>query len=153
MRRSRVLPLLAVLLLAASSCGTGTPLPLTVRIGIDRYTPAMSSVPGLPIEVSSVEGASVLVTCDDGSLSLWGAATDSRVVAKGRSYEGRTPVTVYWSPYSGEDAAVDAWPDKAAIEVTATMATPRRTPARLPTAPTIRPSRVKSRLISLAVIP
>ena len=120
MRRSLVLPLLAALLLATASCGTGTPLPLAVRIGVDRYTPAMSSVPGLPIEVSSVEGASVHVTCDAGSLSLWGPETDSRVENHGRSLRMTPPFTAYWSPYSGEDASETAWPDKATIEVTAT---------------------------------
>lgn len=121
MRRWRYLPLLACLLAASVACGAVPPLALDVRTGIERYSTFMSSVPGLPIKVSSADGASVRIGCDAGSLSLWGPDTDSRVMDQGTTYEGKTPVTVYWSPFSGEDATEAPLPDAAGITVTVAM--------------------------------
>jgi hypothetical protein len=69
-----------------------------VEIGIEKYSPNMSSVPGYPFVCKGDDIASVLYSVDNGVLLLWGP-DDFRVRPQGKEVTVKAGVSVYWSPF------------------------------------------------------
>jgi hypothetical protein len=76
-----------------------------VKVLLAKYSPLMSSVPGLPFTID-IPGASdvdtIRVSVDGGALCEWDQATGV-VTQRGASAEIAVGGTIYWSPF-GEDA-------------------------------------------------
>lgn len=74
----------------------------SVKMPMDKYSPMMSSVPGLPIEVEFLDswkeaGYDVIVTCNNGIFLSWNPP-DYVVNAQGTSFKLSSSSTIYWSP-------------------------------------------------------
>lgn len=77
----------------------GTPVEMKphVQLPLGKYSPLMSSVPGLPISITA-EGADVIaVTVTEGSFALWSPLA-SKVILKGKSLSVASGTKIYWSP-------------------------------------------------------
>lgn len=73
-----------------------------VKMPMDKYSPMMSSVPGLPVEVEFLDswkdsGYDVIVTCNNGILLSWNPP-DYVVNEQGNSFKLSSSSTIYWSP-------------------------------------------------------
>lgn|GEM_PF-4724857 len=73
-----------------------------VKMPMDLYSPMMSSVPGLPVEVKFLDswkesGYDVIVTCNNGMLLSWNPP-DYVVNEQGKSFKLSSSSTIYWSP-------------------------------------------------------
>ena len=104
---------------------SSAPTPLDVKFPLKQYALTMSSAPGLPFEITSVEGAEVRVTVDGGSWLRWGYETASVVETKGlkTTYTATAgSTTIYWSPFSGTDGTETGLPTEAEVVVTASIA-------------------------------
>jgi hypothetical protein len=96
-------------------------LPLDVNFPVAKYALLMSSVPGLPLDITTMDGVQVQVTVDQGELLRWGPETDSKVISEGHAATFTGSATIYWSPMSGDPAVSEGqWPANARITVTAT---------------------------------
>lgn len=82
---------------------------------VGAYTPAMSRVPGFPIELS-YPNAKITVTVDRGGILFWGADTGERVLEKGKSVTVGDPCTLYWTPLEGDNTDVSS-PTKAVMNI------------------------------------
>lgn len=89
----------------------------TVEIGIEEYTPIMSSVPGYPFVCKGENIASVVFSVDNGGLLLWGP-DDFRVKPQGKEVTVESGISVYWSPLTNTQDL----PTTATITVTINMA-------------------------------
>lgn len=122
--------LLALVLPTAACAASREATPLEVKFPLKQYALTMSLAPGLPFEITSVEGAEVRVTVDGGSWLRWGYETASVVETKGlkTTYTAvASSTTVYWSPFSGTDGTETGLPTEAEVVVTASIA--GRTPS------------------------
>lgn len=82
-----------------------------VKILLARYSPLMSSVPGLPftfdITDESIEIDSISVHADSGKLLTWDAQNgDATVNDCGTEYNCSTGETLYWSPLNEEENSI-----------------------------------------------
>lgn len=73
-----------------------------VKMPMDMYSPMMSSVPGLPVEVEFLDswkdsGYDINVTCNNGILLSWNPP-DYVVNEQGNSFKLSSSSTIYWSP-------------------------------------------------------
>jgi hypothetical protein len=73
-------------------------LPPKVEIGIEKYSPNMSSVPGYPFVCKGNGIASVVYSVDNGELLLWGS-DDYRVKPQGKAVTVQSGISVFWSPF------------------------------------------------------
>jgi hypothetical protein len=125
-RRLLAVSLLLALVLPVAACAAPRDAtPLDVEFPLKQYALTMSLAPGLPFEITSVEGAEVRVTVDGGSWLRWGYETASVVETKGlkTSFTATTgATTVYWSPFSGTDGTETGLPTEAEVVVTASIA-------------------------------
>lgn len=74
-----------------------------VTLPLDRYSPMMSSVPGLPVKVEFpaswiASGYEINLTCKNGVLLTWNPP-DYAVKEQGKSFKISSSSTLYWSPY------------------------------------------------------
>lgn len=86
-----------------SSADATKELRSAVTLPLDRYSPMMSSVPGLPVKVEfpaswTASGYDVIVTCNNGILLSWNSP-DYVVKEQGKSFKLSSSSTIYWSPY------------------------------------------------------
>jgi len=77
-----------------------------IKMPLDLYTPMMSSVPGLPVEVEFLDSwkessYDVVVTCKNGVLLSWNPP-DYVVKEQGKSFKLYSSSTFYWSPYRNQ---------------------------------------------------
>lgn len=81
---------------SATAAGSGN---VQVKIGMQQYTPALSSVPGYPFTISlkNPVGVVITVTADGGSLETWNRQTHV-VKDVGKTYKIQSGNTIYWSP-------------------------------------------------------
>lgn len=81
-------------------------LPLSVKLPLDKYSPLMSSVPGLPVEVEGTIQATIQIKVNAGEIILWGADTESKVISRGKEYSitlmESEKFTFYWSPLNDQ---------------------------------------------------
>lgn len=75
-----------------------------ITLPMERYTPLMSSVPGLPVEFTC--SGSLQVMASAGSLQLYDEKGTARVTDKGKTVELGGSGKVYWSPATGDDSSV-----------------------------------------------
>lgn len=84
---------------------TPTTLKPNVEVGLASYSPAMSSVPGLPFTfgVADIadEALSIRVSVIEGELLRWDIAS-GKVTGLGKNVECKSGETLYWSPIGGE---------------------------------------------------
>ena len=70
-----------------------------IQLPLDyQWSPAMSSIPGLPLKLSySGDGPVTFdVSADGGSLLLW---SDSKITEVGASFQAGNDITLYWTSY------------------------------------------------------
>ena len=104
MTKRLLLMVLVISLLAATGC-SGMKVDVDISCPIDFYSPMMSSVPGMPIDVVVTVpddrdyDVTIIIEADFGTMLEWGS--DMKVNAMGKSvkyHEG----TRYWSPFDKE---------------------------------------------------
>lgn len=82
--------------------------PFKVKPHVDfilgKYNPAMSMVPGLPLNISCSKADNIELTASEGRFLLWSPA-DGIVHNKGKKLKIKSGDTVYWSPYTGTDSS------------------------------------------------
>lgn len=88
---------------AISSTEATKELRSAVTLPLDKYSPMMSSVPGLPVKIEFPDswiasGYEVIVTCNNGILLSWNPP-DYVVKEQGKSFKLSSSSTLYWSPY------------------------------------------------------
>jgi hypothetical protein len=79
-----------------------------VQVLLAKYSPLMSSVPGLPFTIDMPDDLpvdTIRVTVDNGALCEWDQATGA-VTQKGSAAEITAGGTIYWSPLDGDSADV-----------------------------------------------
>lgn len=82
-----------------------------VTLPLDKYSPMMSSVPGLPVKVEfpaswKASGYEVIATCNNGSLLSWNPP-NYLVNEQGKSFKLSSSSTLYWSPYGMQNMPSD----------------------------------------------
>lgn len=84
----------------------GTPVEMKphVQLPLGKYSPLMSSVPGLPISIAAEGADAIAVTVTEGSLSLWSPPA-SKVINKGKSMTAASGTKLYWSPLNDQTPA------------------------------------------------
>lgn len=77
---------------------------LNTKILIESYSPLMSSVPGMPFEIS-YEGAEINISVDKGDILYWDGSKegDSKVYNQGKNCTFNDSHKIYWSPSYDED--------------------------------------------------
>ena len=77
---------------------------LNTKILIESYSPLMSSVPGMPFEIS-YEGAEINISVDKGNILYWDGSKkgDSKVYNQGKNCTFNDSHKIYWSPSYDED--------------------------------------------------
>lgn len=77
----------------------GTPVEMkpNVHLPLGKYSPFMSSVPGLPISITAENAEAITVTVTEGSFVLWSPPA-SKVIPKGKSLSVTSGTKLYWSP-------------------------------------------------------
>ncbi len=80
-----------------------------IKIPLAKYTPLMSSVPGLPFTVDlagddNINIEAINISADYGELNKWNRETGV-VSSQGQSATIDTGETIYWSPITDEDFA------------------------------------------------
>lgn len=104
MTKKLLILILFVLLVCTSGCGKLWVEPVIVS-PIEIYSPAMSSVPGFPLEVDlEIDGDtprvfSIKLTVDNGSFLDWGEDMVVSNLGKTADYKGRT---IYWTPFEAD---------------------------------------------------
>ena len=81
----------------AASTEESCPMEEGVELPLDyRWSPAMSSIPGLPLQLSYVGGGEAVfeVSADGGTFLLW---TDSQITDAGPSFRAENGTTLYWN--------------------------------------------------------
>lgn len=79
--------------------GSAVEMKPNVELPLGKYTPIMSSVPGLPLQIGSSEADSISVIAEHGTLIEW-SPTTSKVIVKGKKVSIKPGTTLYWSPMS-----------------------------------------------------
>ncbi|KRE46415.1 hypothetical protein [Paenibacillus sp. Soil522] len=87
----------------------GTPVEMkpNVQLPLGKYSPFMSSVPGLPISISAEGADAITVTVTEGSLSLWSPSAP-KVIPKGKSMSAASGTKIYWSPMNDQSPETTA---------------------------------------------
>ena len=77
---------------------------LNTKVLIESYSPLMSSVPGMPFEIS-YEGAEINISVDKGNILYWDGSKegDSKVYNQGKNCTFNDSHKIYWSPSYDED--------------------------------------------------
>ncbi len=77
---------------------------LNTKVLIESYSPLMSSVPGMPFEIS-YEGAEINISVDKGDILYWDGSKegDSKVYNQGKNCTFNDSHKIYWSPSYDED--------------------------------------------------
>ena len=77
---------------------------LNTKVLIESYSPLMSSVPGMPFEIS-YEGAEINIRVDKGDILYWDGSKkgDSKVYNQGKNCTFNDSHEIYWSPSYDED--------------------------------------------------
>lgn len=77
---------------------------LNTKILIESYSPLMSSVPGMPFEIS-YEGAEINISVDKGDILYWDGSKegDSKVYNQGKNCTFNDSHKIYWSPSYDEE--------------------------------------------------
>lgn len=77
---------------------------LNTKILIESYSPLMSSVPGMPFEIS-YEGAEINISVDKGDILYWDGSKegDSKVYNQGKNCTFNDSHKIYWSPSYDEN--------------------------------------------------
>ncbi|MGM9979379.1 MAG: hypothetical protein ACI33J_11315 [Clostridium sp.] len=77
---------------------------LNAKVLIESYSPLMSSVPGMPFEIS-YEGAEINISVDKGNILYWDGSKegDSKVYNQGKNCTFNDSHKIYWSPSYDED--------------------------------------------------
>lgn len=94
-----------------SSADATKELRSAVTLPLERYSPMMSSVPGLPVKVEfpaswTASGYDVIVTCNNGILLSWNPP-DYVVKEQGKSFKLSSSSTIYWSPLRMQNMTPD----------------------------------------------
>ena len=78
---------------------------LNTKVLIESYSPLMSSVPGMPFEIS-YEGAEINISVDKGDILYWDGSKegDSKVYNQGKNCTFNDSHEIYWSPSYDEDS-------------------------------------------------
>ena len=78
---------------------------LNTKVLIESYSPLMSSVPGMPFEIS-YEGAEINISVDKGNILYWDGSKkgDSKVYNQGKNCTFNDSHEIYWSPSYDEDS-------------------------------------------------
>lgn len=101
--------ILFVLLICTSSCGKLWVEPV-IFSPIEIYSPAMSSVPGFPLEVElKIDGEtphvfSIKLTVNNGSFLDWGDDMVVSNLGKTADYKGKP---IYWTPFEDNGKLAD----------------------------------------------
>ena len=78
---------------------------LNTKVLIESYSPLMSSVPGMPFEIS-YEGAEINISVDKGDILYWDGSKEenSKVYNQGKNCTFNDSHKIYWSPSYDEDS-------------------------------------------------
>ncbi|MCA0758729.1 hypothetical protein KP806_27100 [Paenibacillus sp. N4] len=79
--------------------GSAVEMKPNVELPLGNYSPIMSSVPGLPLQIGSSEADSISVLAEHGTLAEWSPPA-SKVINKGSNASIKPGETLYWSPMS-----------------------------------------------------
>lgn len=82
-----------------------------VTFPLASYTPTMSSVPGLPLQIDFLDswmeaGYEVIVTCSNGMVLSWNPP-DYVVAEQGKYFKLSSSSTLYWSPMTSKKMISD----------------------------------------------
>lgn len=103
--------ILSVILVLVSACSfdddinntekinTGLVGESCIKVLVNNYTPAMSSVPGMPFGIKSdTEFSEITWVVTSGSFAIWSEDTDFKVLNKGSEFRASQNDIVYWQP-------------------------------------------------------
>lgn len=90
-----------------------TELKPNTQVLLPKYSLAMNSVPGLPFEFkillsddTKLNDYDMKIAVDNGSFLSWNRNT-GKIIDNGKSYNGKSGVTLYWSPLDNDVATYD----------------------------------------------
>ncbi len=88
----------------------GNPYHFGIDLPLDTYTLSMSSVPGLPFTINIPEGTEVYldIAATYGTVMTWEDTYEVKPFVNGAKYS--RPVTLYWSPVTGDGTAESLFP-------------------------------------------